>query len=180
MGQSGEALPLGHILVAYRTTKLQLVPLCETTDDGETLPPLALLAYQIYIGSQFTNRDRCSVWENGNPSQIYIGEDEKLIATLNFKNIPHITNLDGKKYFPIRYMDPEGFFKKISLIDILEKRIAHYELRNKIVLVGANLPDNAGYFDRHQTEVGEMDGIEIQANILATIIRALATKKEIK
>lgn len=178
-----QPLPLGHINLAHSTvlgrTKLQLVPFCVMTKDKEALPPIALLTYQTYFGGQMLNTDNCAGWEWGTPMITHTYTYRLGVTfTINhqIKDIPHIIDKTGRRWFPIRYMGPEGFFKRVSMIDVLEKRVSREELRDKIVLVGVTVPDDVGYRDRHLTEVGEMDGIEVQANILATIMRALIRK----
>ncbi|TSC75157.1 MAG: adenylate cyclase [Parcubacteria group bacterium Gr01-1014_44] len=67
----------------------------------------------------------------------------------------------------INYFGSAETFSFFSAIDILESRIPPDFFKNKAVLIGATANDLQ---DFHQTPFGRISGVEVQANILATIL----------
>ncbi len=180
-------LSLGHIEVAYSTVdgkKLQLITPCMILND-KAVPSLALLAFELGFRRNSILSQDCGQW-NGNYSDQSTWNSKELKVRFDYATLPTLTGKDGRKWMPIRYMDQEGFFKRISFIDVLasakkgnatlEKFFKFKEeIKGKIVLIGVTVPE-AG--DRHVTEVGEMDGLEINANIIATFMRVFVEKNE--
>lgn len=177
-----EPLPLGHIELVFATVegrKLELFELCKMSRDEFlphiAIPSLALLTFEISVGLYHSEGLNCTVWEKGYESPTGL--------KLSYDMIPKITDKNGKKWIPIRYMGQEGFFKRVSFIDVLNFGMSvekttelQKEIGNKIVLIGAIVPPKGAERDRHITEVGEMDGLEINANMIATIMRAFINK----
>lgn len=100
--------------------------------------------------------------------------------------------LAGNDTININYCGPAGHFPRVSLIDVFEaynKRdnaLFHDYLENfrgKLILVGAtgeHFKDNYLVpFRRHRAELGQirMPGIEIQANVIQTIVTGTAIRK---
>ena len=76
------------------------------------------------------------------------------------------TDKSGAVQIPFR--GPEGSFPYISIVDILDHKIATERLRDKIILLGTSAP---GLLDLRSTPVDEsMPGVEIHANIIAGIL----------
>lgn len=67
----------------------------------------------------------------------------------------------------INYYGGRGSFSTLSFRDVIVGKIPENFLRDKIVLIGATAADLQ---DFHQTPVGIMSGVEIQANILQTFL----------
>jgi adenylate cyclase len=68
----------------------------------------------------------------------------------------------------VPFRGPEGSFRYISILDILEKKVPLETLNNKIILLGTSAP---GLLDLRSTPVDEsMPGVEVHANIVAGIL----------
>lgn len=67
----------------------------------------------------------------------------------------------------IRYLGPDETFTRVSVTDVLENKVPLSLIQNAIVLVGATVTD---LHDFHQTPFGLVAGVEIQANIIATLL----------
>lgn len=68
----------------------------------------------------------------------------------------------------IHFSGPNRTFTHLSAIDVLEGKIPEQFIRGKIVLVGVTASDLQDY---HLTPFGKTSGVEIQANIISTILR---------
>lgn len=68
----------------------------------------------------------------------------------------------------IPYRGPQGSFRYLSAVDVLNKALPHEALQGKIVIVGTSSP---GLLDLRSTPVGKVyPGVEIHANMLAGIL----------
>jgi len=66
----------------------------------------------------------------------------------------------------IPFMGPAGTVDTISYVDVMKGRAAVDSLRGKIVLVGATA---AGHVDNITTSLGQLSGVEVNANILQAL-----------
>lgn len=169
-------LPLGHVSIVYSTIdgkKIMLVEPCKLNEKGEPTPALSFLAYEASI-KILSQSDNCDAWIRGRNVNIsFEGNDDYLKFSTNYAAIQKIEDQNGKSYIPIRFMGKEDFFERISFADVLNDQAAAKEkLSDKIILIG-----NTTRNDRYPTEVGDMDGIEIHANILSTIMHYTVDKK---
>jgi len=69
--------------------------------------------------------------------------------------------------YRIDYAGPEKTFLTLPITDLLSDSVPERFYEDKIVLIGATAPDLHDFF---QTPVGFMSGVEIQANVLNTLI----------
>jgi adenylate cyclase len=83
--------------------------------------------------------------------------------------------IDEKATALIPYRGPEGSFKYISAIDILQKKIRKDELQGGIILIGSTA---TGLSDLRSTPVAPVyPGVEIHANMIAGILDQKIKKK---
>ena len=77
----------------------------------------------------------------------------------------------SKEIIRIKYYGPSGTFQSFSFYDIykgnLPVEFSKDIFKDKIVLIGATAPD---LHDYHQTPIGILSGVELQANAIATLI----------
>ena len=66
----------------------------------------------------------------------------------------------------IPFMGPAGTVNTVSYVDVMNGRVPVASLRDKIVLVGATA---AGHVDNITTSLGQISGVEINANILQAL-----------
>jgi signal transduction histidine kinase len=72
---------------------------------------------------------------------------------------------------PIDYAGPAGTYPALSFVNVMNGRVPARELRGRIVVVGAGDPDLQ---DVHATPTSpQMEGPEIEANAIATVLRGL-------
>lgn len=83
-----------------------------------------------------------------------------------------VTNWRGERFIPFQYFG-NTFFTKISSQEILNGQVAPGEFQGKIVLMGSTLQQNNGEIDRHPTSMGMIDGVELLAHAIATLMTTL-------
>ncbi|MDO8520642.1 MAG: CHASE2 domain-containing protein [bacterium] len=81
-------------------------------------------------------------------------------------------SVQGRLYIPFQYFG-DGFFTKVSSTALLAGQVNPSEFGGKTVLVGSVLPGKSGRVDRHITSVGVLDGTEILAHALGTLMSTL-------
>ena len=121
--------------------------------NGVAVPHLVVLAWEISRGLySLPYHTDCKRWEE------------------EYLWLPKI-DVGGAFYIPVVFFGKNNFFKKISDASLLDGTTNSEELRGKIVLVGTTRAEESGHIDKHiLPNVGEMDGTEILANAIATII----------
>lgn len=94
------------------------------------------------------------------------------VISLGSRNIP--VDTEGKML--INYSGPEGIYKRYSFSDVLRGRVSKDELRGKILLIGATA---IGIYDLRVTPFSNnTPGVEVNANIIDTIIRGNFIKRD--
>ncbi len=69
--------------------------------------------------------------------------------------------------FLINYTGPKDNIETVSYVDVLNKQFQAQKFRDKIVLIGQTTLESQ---DIHETPFGSMSGVEVQANIIDTLI----------
>jgi CHASE2 domain-containing sensor protein/two-component sensor histidine kinase len=81
--------------------------------------------------------------------------------------------LEGRAEMLIPYAGPAGRMRTVSFVDVLRGEVPDAFLRGKTILVGATA---AGLADRFPTPVGDMSGVELQANMLDGLAKGLVAR----
>jgi len=88
------------------------------------------------------------------------------LETFNLAN--KVIPVDNNVAMLIPYRGPQGSFQYVSATDVLNKKVAIKDLKNKIILVGTTAP---GLMDLRATPVQNIyAGVEIHANVIAGIL----------
>ncbi len=74
----------------------------------------------------------------------------------------------------IYYYGPAETFPSISALDVIEKKVAPEQIRDRIVLIGSTA---LGVYDLRVTPMSIMPGVEKHANVIASILRQNFVRK---
>ncbi|MFY0663702.1 MAG: adenylate/guanylate cyclase domain-containing protein [Natronospirillum sp.] len=92
--------------------------------------------------------------------------DEILLTQLQLGSF--LVPLSARGSVRVPYLGPEGSFPYVSVVDVIEGRVAPEVLQDRMVLVGTTAP---GLKDIRATPVDNlMPGVEVHANIIAGIL----------
>ncbi|MDX1472703.1 MAG: adenylate/guanylate cyclase domain-containing protein [Reinekea sp.] len=105
---------------------------------------------------------------------IVIHADEFVIQRITLGDLIIPTNEEGM--IPINYRGPAGTIPTHSAVDVLNGQLPPGYFQGKVVLLGSTA---VGVFDSHATPFGaEFPGLEIQANVLETIVNEDAIHRD--
>lgn len=97
-----------------------------------------------------------------------LGVGKRYAGLESFKLGQQLIPVDNKVSMLIPYRGPQGSFQYVSATDVLNKKIAPEQLKNKIVLVGTTA---AGLNDLRASPVQNIyAGVEMHANVIAGIL----------
>ncbi|MCP5160678.1 MAG: adenylate/guanylate cyclase domain-containing protein [Hahellaceae bacterium] len=99
---------------------------------------------------------------------IGIGQAQSYYAIESVRLGDHIVPVDEHGSVLVPYRGPQGSFRYISVIDVLNKKLPVAALKDKIVILGTSAP---GLLDLRSTPVQNIyPGVEVNANIIDGII----------
>lgn len=84
------------------------------------------------------------------------------VVVAQYKEALHVPG-----HMRIDYAGPEGTFVTLPINDLLKGNVPESIYNNKIVLIGATAPDLHDFFE---TPFGQVSGVQINANIISTIL----------
>lgn len=139
--------------VVDKDGKFRRVPLFQSFQ-SQLYPSLALSMAQLTL--------------NNSELDIQLVEQGEYLAITGVQLGHRLIATDKAGAVQIPFRGPEGSFPYISVSDILDRKIALDELKNKTILIGTSAP---GLLDLRSTPVDEsMPGVEVHANIIAGIL----------
>jgi adenylate cyclase len=143
------AAALAHVNVSGdRDGRIRHVPLAISTTGGTMYPAISFAAMYMQFG-------------HAPPGDL---QPTSHGLSVFGRTVP----LEDSSLMRINYAGTKGSFQYISFNDLVEGRVDPSSLRNKIVLVGLT----AGAGDVHPAPIGRLNGVEIQANALNTLLHA--------
>ncbi|MEK7151277.1 MAG: adenylate/guanylate cyclase domain-containing protein [Patescibacteria group bacterium] len=165
-----------YFVDAMRSSSVRIVISSEIRPDGNIILPLEKFRVDSLQG--FAN---VSISPDGVVRRVKLRSDSNSSFALL---IGGLFDVDISDYFSdyseairINYRGKDGTFAKVSFKDVLENKIPASFLKDKIILIGATAID---LHDYHQTPVGLMSGVELQANAIQTILdRAIFTSSDL-
>lgn len=143
------AAALGHALIAFDVDGAPRFDYPVLEHDLEYLPSIAVRIAQLYLGVP---------WEE---VRVELGRG----IAIGEAYVP----TDGLMRFAVNYRGPAGTYPSYPLLDVLERRIPPGALRDRIVLVGANLFGARDLMETPFTSV--LPGVDRIANIVDSILR---------
>ncbi len=153
---------------ALNSSRVPVILTAELQPDGSIAHPLNTLAVHtqegypnIIIDGDGTSRSIRFI-KNGFPS-FGLQIASTYTARVSKSSLPNIP------YEPtrIRYLGSSGTFASVSALKVIQQKVSPGFFEQKIVLIGATAPDLQ---DFHQTPFGVASGVEIQANVVQTLL----------
>lgn len=160
LGASDDAV----FLQALQQTKVPIVLSTDLESDRWFLNPLFIPKDKVFLG--FTN---LSTQSDGVVRFAKVSSNDQSSFTLQLARAfaPDSQSELLDKPFRIAFQGPASTFPVFSVINVLRGQLSSDYFNNKIVLIGSTALDLQDY---HPTPFGILSGVEIQANIVHTIL----------